>query len=81
MSKEEKREKKDKKNCGRKQGLMLAFGLTTLGTRCLSALSLVAIALSLCSIKKEAKVFTECVEEVRESGKSAANSVRFCNGG
>ena len=73
--------KEAKKKCGGKKGLMLAFGMTTLGTRVISALSLAAIALSFCSIKKESKVFTECVQEVRESGKSGADSVRFCNGG
>ena len=78
MSKED---KKDKKDCGSKKHLMLAFGLATLGTRVVSALSLAVIAFSFCSLKKEAKVFTECVEEVRESGIDASGAVRFCNGG
>ena len=77
MSKED---KKDKKNCASKKGVMFAFGLITLGTRVISALSIAAIAFSFCSITKEAKVFTECVEELIESGKSSADSVRFCNG-
>ena len=46
-----------------------------------AAVSLVAIALSFCSINKEAKVFNECVEEVRDSGKTASSAVSFCNGG
>ncbi len=74
-------DKKDKKNCGSKKGIMLAFGLTKLGTRVLSAFSLVVIAFSFCSIKKEAKVFSECVEEVRQSGNNTSDAVRFCNGG
>ena len=81
MSKNNKKVKKDKKSCGGKRSLMLAFGLSTLGTRVISAISLAAIALSLCYIKKEAKVFNECVEEIRESGKRASDAVRFCNGG
>ena len=81
MSKEHKKGNKDKKNCVRNNGLMLAFGLTTLGARVISALSLALIAFSFCSVKKEANAFNECVEEVRESGKSAADSFRFCNGG
>ncbi len=59
---------------------MLAFGLPTVGTRVLSTVSLAVITFSFCSIKEEAKSLTECVEEVRESGKSTADSVRFCNG-
>ena len=72
---------KDKKNCRGKKGVMLAFGLTTLGARVISAVSLVAIALSFCSIKQESKAFAECVEDVRENGKTASDAVHFCNGG
>ncbi len=78
MSKEH---KKGKKNCGTKKSVMLAFGLTTLGTRVISAFSLAAIAFGFCSIQKEARVFNDCVEEIRESGKNASDAVRFCNGG
>ena len=73
--------KTEKKNCGSKKGAMLAYGIIQLGTGVVSALSLAAIALSFCSVKQEAKVFTNCVEEVRESRKSASAAVRFCNGG
>ncbi len=72
---------KEKKQCGSKKGAMLAYGIIQLGTSVVSALSLAAIALSFCSVKQEAKVFTNCVEEVRENGKSASSAVRFCNGG
>ncbi len=78
MSKEN---KKNKKNCSGKRAVMLAFGFTTLGSRIVSAVSLGVIALSFCSIKKEAKVFNECVEEVRANKQSASDAVRFCNGG
>ena len=71
----------DKKKCGKKGKAMLAYGIIQLGTSVVSALSLAAIALGFCSVKQEAKVFTNCVEEVRESGKSASAAVRFCNGG
>ncbi len=73
--------KNEKKNCGNKKRAMLAYGVTQLGTSVVSALSLAAIALSFCSIKQEAKVFTNCVEEVRGSGKSTSTAVNFCNGG
>ncbi len=81
MSKDERKTKKGKKSCQSKRGVMLAFGFTTLGTRVVSAVSLMAIALTFCEIKKEAKVFTACVEEAKEAGKSSADSVRYCNGG
>ncbi len=69
------------KNCGKKKGVMLAYGSLQLGTSIISAISLAAVALSFCSIKKESNLFVECVEEVRENGNSASQAVRFCNGG
>ncbi len=81
MSKTHQKEKKNKKNCRGNKRIMLAFGLSTLGTRFLSAISLAAIALSLCSLKQEATVFNACVEEVRETGQTSSDAVRFCNGG
>ena len=79
MTKEEKKAKK-KKSCGNRS-LMLAFGITNLGTRVVTAASLVAISLSFCSITKESMVFNDCVEEVRSYGNNVSNAVRFCNGG
>ena len=73
--------KTDKKNCGGKSRIMLAYGLIQLGTRVVSALSLVVIALSFCSVKDESTIFTACVNEIQESGQSKASAVRFCNGG
>ena len=32
-------------------------------------------------IKKEAKLYNECVEEVKSSGKSSSIAVRYCNSG
>tara|TARA_B100001250_G_C19622312_1_gene709948 strand:+ start:222 stop:461 length:240 start_codon:yes stop_codon:yes gene_type:complete len=72
---------KDKKKCGGKGKAMFAYGIIQLGSNAVSAVALAAIALSFCSLKKEAKVFTECVEEIQASGKSSSSAVRFCNGG
>ncbi len=72
---------KEKKSCGSKKVLMLGYGVIQLGTSIISAVSLVAIALSFCSVKQESKVFTECVEEIRNNGKSSSQAVNFCNGG
>ncbi len=81
MTKEDKKRKKSRKNCGGKKSVMLAFGFTTLASRVISAASIAVIAVSFCSITKEAKAFNECIEEVRGEGESAAEAVRFCNGG
>jgi tetratricopeptide (TPR) repeat protein len=70
-----------KKNCGRKGKAMFAYGIIQLGSSVVSAVALAAIALSLCSMKKEATIFNECVEEIQSSGKSSSSAVRFCNGG
>ena len=60
---------------------MFAYGIIQLGSSVVSAVALAAIALSLCSLKKEAKLFNECVQEVQANGKSSFSAVRFCNGG
>ncbi len=75
--------KKSKKCAANKNKRILwyAFGAIGLGARGLTALSLLAIALMLCSVKKESKVFNQCVEEVRNSGKSVSSAVSYCNGG
>ncbi len=69
------------KKCGGKKSAMFAYGLIQLSSNVVSAVALAAIALSFCSLKKEAKVFNECIEEMQASGKSSSNAVRFCNGG
>ena len=71
----------DKKKCGGKGKAMFAYGIIQLSSNVISAIALAAIALSFCSLKKEAKVFNECVEEVQANGKSSSGAVRFCNGG
>ena len=71
----------DKKKCGGKGKAMFAYGLIQLGSNVVSAVALVAIAFSLCSVKQDSQVFNECVEEIQASGKSASDAVRFCNGG
>ena len=73
--------KSDKKQCGRKGKAMLAYGMIQLGSSVISAIALAAIALSFCSLKQESNIFNECVEEVKASGQSSSNAVRFCNGG
>ena len=73
--------KTDKKKCSGKGKAMFAYGILQLSSSVISAVALAAIALSLCSIKQESKVFNECVEEVQANGKSASDAVRFCNGG
>ncbi len=73
--------KSDKKNCGSKGKAMFAYGIIQLSSNVVSALALAVIALSLCSVKQESKVFNECVEEIQNIGNSASDAVRFCNGG
>ena len=71
----------EKKKCSGKGKAMFAYGIIQLSSSVISAVALAAIALSFCSLKKEAKVFNECVEEVKASGKSSSSAVSFCNGG
>ncbi len=71
----------DKKKCSSKGKAMFAYGIIQLGSNVVSALALTAIAVSFCSIKREANVFNKCVEEVQSTGKSSSSAVRFCNGG
>ena len=59
---------------------MFAYGIIQLGSNVVSAVALAAIALSFCSVKRESKVFNECVEESQATGKSSSEAVRFCNG-
>ncbi len=74
-------EKKSSKSCNGKSRAMFAYGIIQLGSSFISALALVAIAFGFCSLKKESKVFTECVEEIVSTGSGKADAVRFCNGG
>ena len=75
------KQKKDKKQCNRKGKVMFAYGIIQLGSSVVSAVALIVISLSLCSVKQESTVFNNCVEEVQANGKSTSDAVRFCNGG
>ena len=70
-----------KKDCGSKKNAMLAYGVIQISATVVSAISLAAIALGLCSIKQESKAFNTCVDEVIAEGKTNAAAVRYCNGG
>ena len=74
-------QKTDKKQCNRKGKVMFAYGIIQLGSSVVSAVALIVISLSLCSLKQESTVFNNCVEEVQANGKSTSDAVRFCNGG
>ena len=74
-------EKKDLKKCSRKKNIMFAYGFIQLGSSFVSAIALVAIAFGLCSIKKESKLFNDCVAEIKAEGSSKSDAVRYCNGG
>ena len=74
-------EKKELKKCGGKKKIMVAYGLIQLGSSFLSAIALTAIAFGFCSLKKESKVFNNCVTEIIENGSTNAEAVRYCNGG
>ena len=73
--------KSDKKKCSGKGKMMFAYGFIQISSSVVSAVALAAIALSICSIKQESNIFTDCVEDVQQSGKSSSDAVRFCNGG
>ena len=73
--------KQDTKKDFIKNKVMLAYGVIQLGSKVVSAVALVAIALGFCSIKKESNFFNECVEEIKATGSPTADSVRFCTGG
>ena len=77
MSDKEKDAKKDFRN----NKPMLAYGIVLLGSKVVSTIALVAIALGFCSLKKESKFFNECVEEMKATGSPTADAVRFCTGG
>ena len=72
---------KDKKHCRGKRNAMFAYGIIQLGSNVVSAIALTVIALSFYSLKKEATLYNDCVEEIQASGKSSSNAVSFCNGG
>ena len=74
-------EKNDSKKCSRKKNIMFAYSFIQLGSSFVSAIALAAIAFGFCSLKKESKLFNNCVTEIIEEGGSDSEAVRFCNGG
>ena len=56
---------------------MFAYGIIQLGSNVISAVALAAISLRFCSLKKEAKVFNECVEEIQASGRRSSDAVSY----
>ena len=68
-------------SCGGKKKVMLAYGIVQISTTVVSALSLAAIALGLCSIKQRSQAFNGCTAEVASGDMSTAEAVRYCNGG
>ena len=60
---------------------MLAYGVIQLGSKVISVVELVTMALGFCSLKKESNFFNECVQEIKATGSPTADSVRFCTGG
>ena len=73
--------KKDTKKDFRRNQVMLTYGVIQLGSKVVSAVALLAIAIGFCSLKKESNFFNECVEEIKATGSPTADSVRFCTGG
>ena len=73
--------KKDTKKDFRRNKAMLSYGVIQLGSTLVSAVALVAIAISFGALKKESNFFNECVEEMKATGSPTADSVRFCTGG
>ncbi len=74
-------EKKDSEKCSGKKKIMFAYGFIQLGSSFVSAIALAAIAFGFCSLKKESKLFNNCVTEIIEDGNSTSEAVRYCNGG
>ena len=67
--------------CNGKSKVMFTYGFLQLGSTIISAISLAAIAFSLCSLKKESNFFKSCVEENILKLNSTSEAVRYCNGG
>ena len=77
----EENKKTEKKKCNGKGKAMFTYGIIQLGSSIVSAIALSVIAFNLCSVKRESKIFNDCIEEVTISGESISNAVSFCNGG
>tara|TARA_Y100000589_G_scaffold61785_1_gene52958 strand:- start:855 stop:1094 length:240 start_codon:yes stop_codon:yes gene_type:complete len=73
--------KNEKKSCSGRSKAMFTYGILQLGSSLVSTISLVLIALSLCSLKSESKNFNNCVEEKIEQSNSISAAVNYCKGG
>ena len=73
--------KSEKKFCSQRGKAMFFYGILQLGSSLISAISLVLIAFSLCSLKSESKNFNNCVEEKIEQSFTISDAVNYCNGG
>ena len=73
--------KSETKNCSNKNRAMFTYGVIQLGSSLISAISLAAIAISLCGLKSQTKLFINCVEASSNNLSSSAEAVRYCNGG
>ena len=71
----------NQQQCGGKKKAMLAYGVIQISATVLSAISLAAIAVGLCAVKQESRLFNGCVESVVAEGRSQHEAVRYCNGG
>ena len=71
----------NQQQCGGKKKAMLAYGVIQISATVVSAISLAAIAIGLCAVKQESKLFNGCVDAVVAGGRSNAKAVRYCNGG
>ena len=67
--------------CGGKRRAMLAYGLVQISATLVSAVVLAAIAVGLCAVKQESRLFNGCVGTVVAEGRTQAEVVRYCNGG
>ena len=74
-------ESSNQQSCGGKKRAMLAYGVIQISATVVSALSLAAIAIGLCAVKQESRLFNRCVEAVVAEGRSQSEAVRYCNGG
>ena len=66
---------------GGKKKAMMAYGVVQISATVVSAISLAAIALSLCPLKQQSSAFNGCVTEMIAQGESNVQAVRHCNGG
>ena len=70
-----------KKGCAGKKKAMFAYGVIQISTSVVSAISLAAIAVSLCVVRQQSKAFNTCIDQGIERGLEQAQAVRYCNGG